>query len=165
MMITTEFALYALLIGIGATLLMDLWSVLAARFLAFQPPNYALVGRWLGHMPQGRFVHAAIAKSAPIPGERIIGWIAHYVIGIAFAGLLLAVYGTAWTESPTLLPALTVGLLTLAAPFLLMQPGMGAGVAASRTPKPYQARLRSILTHIVFGFGLYGAAVASKAML
>lgn len=165
MIFTTEFALYALLIGIGATLTMDLWSVVATRLFAFPPPNYAFVGRWIGHMPRGRFLHTAIAKSAPIPGERLIGWTAHYAIGIAFAALLLAVFGAAWTERPTLLPALTIGLLTLAAPFLLMQPGMGAGIAASRTPKPYQARLRSILTHVVFGLGLYGAALLSKAVL
>lgn len=165
MIITTEFAFYALLIGTGATLTMDLWSLLATRLLAFQSPNYAFVGRWIGHMPRGRFLHTAIAKSAPIPGERLIGWIAHYAIGIAFAALLLTVCGTAWTQRPTPLPALAVGLLTLAAPFLLMQPGMGAGIAASRTPKPYQARLRSILTHVVFGLGLYGAALLSKAVL
>lgn len=164
MIFTPELALSALVIGIGATLTMDLWSLVAARLLAFQPPNYAFVGRWLGHMPHGRFIHAAIAKSPPVPGERIIGWTAHYATGIAFAGLLLVIFGTAWAQTPTLLPALTVGLLTLAAPFLLMQPGMGAGIAASRTPKPYQARLRSILTHIIFGLGLYGAALISRAL-
>ncbi|MNT97543.1 hypothetical protein D3C72_2398910 [compost metagenome] len=56
---------------------------------------------------------------------------------------------------PTLAPALIVGLATVAAPFFLMQPGMGAGIAASKTPNPHIARLRSLLTHAVFGIGLY----------
>ena len=36
-----------------------------------------------------------------------------------------------------------------------MQPGMGAGIAASRTPAPNKARLQSLLNHGVFGVGLY----------
>jgi hypothetical protein len=35
---------------------------------------------------------------------------------------------------------------------------MGAGVAASRTPRPNVARMQSIVTHTIFGFGLYAAA-------
>ncbi len=60
---------------------------------------------------------------------------------------------------PTLGPALLVGVGTVAAPFLLMQPGMGAGIAASRTPRPNAARLQSLATHAVFGAGLYAAAL------
>jgi hypothetical protein len=56
------------------------------------------------------------------------------------------------------MPALTVGLLTVAAPFLVMQPAMGAGLAARRTPNPNMSRLRSLATHGVFGAGLYGSA-------
>ena len=48
----------------------------------------------------------------------------------------------------------------VAAPFLLMQPGMGAGIAASRMPSPASARLQSLITHTVFGCGLYVAGRA-----
>jgi len=61
----------------------------------------------------------------------------------------------AWVRQPTLAPALIVGIGSVAAPFLLMQPGMGAGVAARCTPHPAKARLHSLLTHAVFGVGLY----------
>jgi hypothetical protein len=46
----------------------------------------------------------------------------------------------------------------VAAPFLLLQPALGAGIAASRTPRPNVARRRSLVTHLVFGLGLYLAA-------
>ncbi|MEW6332336.1 MAG: DUF2938 family protein, partial [Pseudomonadota bacterium] len=42
-----------------------------------------------------------------------------------------------------------------AAPFLVMQPGMGAGIAARRTPRPAAARVQSLVTHAIFGLGLY----------
>lgn len=38
-----------------------------------------------------------------------------------------------------------------------MQPGMGAGFAASKTPGPNVARLRRSATHTVFGVALYAS--------
>ena len=148
---------YAILIGAGATSLLDLWHVVRAWWVGATMPDYGLVGRWLAYLTRGQFFHDAIAKSAPIKGERLIGWIAHYLIGIAFAAILLALWGSDWVRQPTLIPALVVGIGSVAAPLLLMQPGMGAGIAASRTADPNAARLRSIATHTIFGIGLYAA--------
>lgn len=141
--------------GIIATALTDLWGYARQPLLGVAAPNYALVGRWIGHMRHGRFHHAAIAKSPPVRGERVLGWTAHYLIGIAFAALLIAGAGMDWLQTPSLMPALLTGILTVAAPFLLMQPGMGLGVAAANTPQPRIARLHSLITHAIFGFGLY----------
>jgi Protein of unknown function (DUF2938) len=46
-----------------------------------------------------------------------------------------------------------------------LQPALGAGIAASRTPRPNIARLRSIITHLSFGIGLYVAAQAWSLLL
>ena len=123
-----------IVIGLCATLVMDAWSWLRQPLLGVAPPNYAMVGRWLLHMRHGQFRHTAIAASPAMPGEKAVGWLAHYLTGLAFAGILLGIAGQSWIEQPTLGPALLVGIGTVAAPFLLMQPGMGAGMAASRTP-------------------------------
>lgn len=152
-----NYLLFTLFIGVGATALMDLWGLARKPLLGIAPPNYALVGRWIAHMTHGQFRHDSIAASAPVRGEHIIGWTAHYLVGIAFAALLIGIWGLAWVQNPTIGPAFAVGIGSVAAPFLLMQPGMGAGVAASRTPRPASARLQSLITHVVFGFGLYAA--------
>jgi hypothetical protein len=127
--------------------------------------NYGLVGRWLAYLPRGQFRHNPIAASPPVRGELLIGWTAHYAIGIAFAAALLAIYGLDWACRPTIGPALIVGIGSVAAPFLLMQPGMGAGIAASRTPNPSAARFNSLLTHAIFGVGLYLAARVAGLLL
>jgi hypothetical protein len=152
------------LTGVGATAVVDLWGLLRQRLLAVPAPNYGLVGRWIGHMPRGRFRHASIAAAEPIGHERAIGWTTHYLIGIAFAALLPAVWSGGWFRAPSLGPALLVGIVTVAAPFLLMQPGMGAGIAASRMPRPGTARLHSLVTHAIFGLGLFVAAWAIQAL-
>lgn len=154
-----DYAGSALFIGVGATLVMDLWTIARRRLFGTPLANYGLVGRWLAHMARGRFRHERIAAAPPVPGERVIGWTAHYLIGIAFAGLLLAICGVAWVRQPALAPALAFGIATVAAPFLLMQPGMGAGIAASRMPQPNAARVQSLVTHTVFGVGLYAAGL------
>lgn len=153
-----EFTARAVLIGVGATVVMDFWSVLLKRCLGIPSLDYRLVGRWLGHMAHGRFAHDSIVAASPVRGELILGWCAHYAISIVFAALLLALWGREWAQHPTLVPALVMGLVTLAAPFLIMQPAMGAGIAASKTPKPNTARLRSLATHTAFGIGLYVSA-------
>lgn len=108
--------------------------------------------------------HAPIAASPRVPGERAIGWAAHYLIGVAFAALLLALRGVGWAGEPTLAPALAVGIGSVAAPLFVMQPTMGAGIAASRTPRPGAARFHSIVAHAVFGAGLYGAGCAANRL-
>jgi hypothetical protein len=150
--------LFTLGVGIGATAVLDLWGLARQPLLGLARPDYAPVGRWVAHMRRGQFRHASIAAAAPVRGERVIGWLTHYATGIAFAGIAAAVGGTAWMQHPTPGIALAVGVGSVAAPFFLMQPAMGAGLAASRTPRPAAARLQSIVTHTVFGIGLYVAA-------
>jgi len=147
----------AVLIGAGATAVLDLWAAARKGLQGVAPPDYGLVGRWFGYMARGRFRHDSIAASPALRGERVIGWTAHYLVGIFYAGILLAIWGAEWAGHPTLGPALIVGIGSVAAPFLLMQPGMGAGIAASRTPRPTAARLRSLVAHGIFAVGLYVA--------
>lgn len=147
------------LIGIGATALMDVWSVVLRRAFNIPSLNFCLVGRWIGHMRFGRFAHTAIGKAAPQPGECTIGWIAHYLIGITFALVLVVLAPGQWLAAPSITPALLVGLGTVVMPYFIMQPALGLGIAASKTPNPSQARLKSLVSHGVFGIGLYLSAL------
>lgn len=147
----------AILIGAGATAFLDIASMLRTRFFNEPAPNYGLVGRWLAHAAGGQATHDAIAKATVVEGERLIGWTAHYLIGVGFAALLLMLW-PGWATAPTLAPAMLVGVGSVFAPFLIMQPGMGAGFFAARTPDPNAARMRSFITHALFGLGLYAAA-------
>jgi hypothetical protein len=158
-----EFWARAVSLGVGATLTMDAWAW-GLRKLGVPSLDFALLGRWMGHVPKGRWFHAGIAKTAPVPGERVIGWTAHYSIGVTFAALLLSVFGLAWARSPSLLPALGVGVVTVVAPLLVLQPALGAGIASSKTPRPIFNSLKSLATHVVFGFGLYLSALATACL-
>jgi hypothetical protein len=151
--------IFVILIGVGATAVMDLWCLLRKYLFNILPTNWGMVGRWIAYMRQGQFRHIAIAESSSIRGEQFIGWTAHYLIGIGYAALLVVICGKAWVHTPSIGPALAVGIGTVVAPFFILQPGMGAGVAASRTLKPNSVRLQSVINHAVFGFGLFLSAL------
>ena len=145
------------LIGVGATAIMDVWLHLLAR-LKVPTLNFALVGRWIGHGLRGRWKHEAIARAEPIKGELALGWMLHYGVGIAFAGVLVSIFGMAWARNPSLVPALLVGAGTVVAPLFVMQPAMGSGIASSKTAAPLKNCFRSLANHTVFGAGLFVAA-------
>ena len=145
------------LIGAGATAVMDLWALLL-RSLNVPTLDFALLGRWVGHLADGTWGHVAIANARPIRGERALGWLAHYAVGVAFAGALVAIHGIAWADRPSLWIAVAFGMVTVMAPLFVMQPAMGAGFASSRTRTPARNCLRSLANHTVFGTGLYLAA-------
>lgn len=157
-MLPTPFdLLHIALVGIGATAVLDAWLWLLQR-LGVPTGSFALIGRWVGHLARGQLRHAAISRAAPVPHELLLGWVTHYAVGIAFAALLVGLRGLAWLQTPALLPAVLVGAATVVMPMAVMQPAMGLGFAARKTPAPLHNRLRSLANHTVFGLGLYLAA-------
>ena len=155
----------AIAIGIGATLVMDLWNLFLKRTFSIPSLNYCLLGRWLRHMPGGTLRHANITAAPQKRFECTVGWIAHYTIGVVFALVFVVLISGDWLARPTLLLALLYGIGTVVFPFFIMQPSFGLGIAASRTPKPMQARLKSLVTHTVFGVGLYLCALGVSYVL
>jgi Protein of unknown function (DUF2938) len=145
----------AILMGLGATLTFDLWGLFLKQAFNITPSNICLVGRWLRYMPAGTFRHSNIGSTPQKRAECAVGWIAHYTIGMTFAIAFVTLVGNNWLQHPTLIPAIIFGVVTVLAPFFIMQPLLGLGYAASKTPNPTQARLRSLMNHTAFGVGLY----------
>ena len=94
----------AVVVGLGATLFMDAWALFLKHAFSIPAANYCLVGRWLGHMPEGTFMHASIAAAPQKRSECTVGWIAHYAIGTVYALALVALVSGSWLARPTLLP-------------------------------------------------------------
>ena len=155
----------AIAIGIGATLVMDLWNLFLKHTFSIPSLNYCLLGRWVRHMTGGTLRHANITAALQKPHECTVGWIVHYTTGVVFALVFVVLASGDWLARPTVLPALLFGIVTVVFPFFIMQPSFGLGIAASRTPHPTQARLKSLVTHVVFGVGLYVCALGVSYVL
>lgn len=155
----------AIIIGIGATLVMDFFALFQQRFFAIVPLNYALVGRWLIYIRKGVFRHKNILLTQPVHMESVVGWFAHYGIGMIFAGIMIVFTGNNWLIEPAIAPSIVFGILTVIFPYFLMQPCLGLGIAAAKTPKPNVARIRSLIAHTVFGLGLYLSALVNSFII
>lgn len=149
------FLIHIILIGLGATFMFDLWGLFLKHTFKIAPSNICLVGRWLRYMPEGIFQHANIAAAPAKKAECAVGWVGHYTIGVAFTAVFVAALGNNWLQHPTLFPAVLFGVVTVIAPFFIMQPAFGLGIAAAKTAHRWQARVRSLMNHLAFGLGLY----------
>lgn len=149
----------AIVIGIIATLAVDLWQRLLQAIAGLPPANWGLIGRWVAWFPRGVFVHRPITATAPVRGEVVIGWVFHYLVGIAYGALYLAIMRLGFGSGPTLISALVFAIALLVAPWFVMQPALGFGVMAARMPHPAAARIISASAHTVFGIGLYLGAI------
>jgi hypothetical protein len=52
----------AILVRLGATLLIDLWALLPRRGFNIPSLDYCLFGRWLLHVPGATIVHRSILR-------------------------------------------------------------------------------------------------------
>ena len=143
------------LLGLGATLLFDLWQAGLARATGQPPPNWAPIGRWFRHLARGRVFHEDIGAAEPWRHELALGWIGHYAVGLVYGMAFALIVGPDWLAAPRLLPAWIFGLATLAFGWFLLQPGLGLGWAASKAPNPAKVRLLNLAGHTIFGLGLW----------
>jgi Protein of unknown function (DUF2938) len=150
-----EQPLRVLFMGIAATVAIDLWATFTNRMLGWPRTNWGMVGRWLGHMRDGKFAHKAIGSSPPIAHESILGWVFHYVVGCIYAALYMMFVSTAQLGRPTLASGVLFGLVTILSPWFLMQPAIGLGICAARAPRPTLVRLQNLTIHSIFGLALY----------
>lgn len=157
--------LRAAIVGLGATAAIDLWNLFLKRAFGISSLSYCMLGRWLCHMLSGTFRHRSIAAASPKRFECAVGWSAHYTIGVVFGVTFVVLVTPSWLGAPTPVPALLFGIATVAFPLFILQPALGHGVAASRTPDPPAARLKSVGTHAVFGIGLYMVALLLRSIV
>ncbi|CAI3930005.1 MULTISPECIES: DUF2938 domain-containing protein [Commensalibacter] len=148
-----------ILIGVGATVMMDIWDIVFGSLPGQSKSNWAPVGRWVWHLKEGIVFHQNIDDAKPYEHELALGWIFHYIVGILY-GVLFALYvGTGWFAYPTFLPTWVWGMITIGAGWFLLQPGLGIGVAASQLSNAWTVRILNIVAHSFFALGMYGTAL------
>ncbi len=152
--------LFCLIVGVGSTIALDVWGVLVKTITKIPPTDWGIVGRWLIVITSVNFVLDQSKKNAPSLIEKATGWVFHYLVGIAYAALILLIYGVGFIENPTVMPTVIVGVIlsTLAGLGILM-PGLGGGFFARLIPNKFQTYAYIIVAHIIFAIAQFGFAV------
>ncbi len=144
-----------LLLGVFATVAIDIWATFSNKVLKLPRTNWAMVGRWLAHIPSGQLAHSSISSAPEIRYENALGWMFHYFIGIVYAVFYIVFVVLILGSHPSLLSAWVFGLITILSPWLIMQPSLGMGFCASKAPQPNMVRLQNFFIHSIFGVALY----------
>lgn len=146
---------FCLFVGIGSTIALDIWVLLVERLTGIPPTNWGVVGRWIAGMPSGHLVLQQSDK--PISDtEKVIGWLFHYLVGIAYAGLILLIFGTAFIQNPQWMPVIVVGLiLSTFAGLAILMPGLGGGFFGRLMPDKLTTYIYLIVAHGVFAIAQY----------
>jgi len=149
------FNLRSVLIGIVATLSMDVLgtAALKLRLIAFLPPR--LTGRWFASMARGKFLHTDIAQVPPISHEMAVAVPVHYAIGIMLALVYLLLSSAVGIGPRNLIPALGFAFGTSLLPWLFMFPAMGYGWFGAQGPPGTRLFPGSLVTHCFYGIGLW----------
>jgi hypothetical protein len=156
-MIESRAFFVGVIVGILTTLTMDVVAVIALRFgIAGPGPRRTgpdLIGRWVGYLLQGKFKHTDILRTPPLRGERLLGFAAHYAIGIVLVVMYFGLLAVAHAR-PTVLSAVLYGTATTVLPWFLMFPSQGMGWLGWKAPGDTHLARASLFNHVVFGLGI-----------
>ena len=144
-----------LIVGVAATLMLDIVQQLMRLLLGWPVTNWAIIGRWAAHLPQGQFVNHSVGTLPPVKNELGLGWLVHYGVGITYGAIYLFLVYVVFGTSPSFISAMTFGLVSVAVTWFVMEPILGAGFMGSNTPRPNITRMHDLASHLGFGFGLY----------
>ncbi len=149
-------------VGVTGNLTLDLWQQIFRLLFNMPITNWAMIARWIGNMRSGRIAWRDIAHAPPVANETAWGWVAHYLIGPGLGALYVLVVRDVFAQPLTFVSALLFGVLSVSLTWFVVEPLLGAGIAASKTPHPTAVRAQDFSSHVAFGIGLYlGALLAA----
>ena len=135
------------LVGVLATLTMDVLTSIFYKLQLIAPLHPRLVGRWFASIARGRLLVSDIGRLQPVNREVAIAVPVHYVIGITLALLYLLVSSTLGLSPRNPSVALGFALCTNIFPWFMMFPAMGYGWFDSRGPTGTRLFLASLVTY------------------
>jgi Protein of unknown function (DUF2938) len=153
-----------IIVGVVATLTLDIWQQIYR--VAFGTPitDWAIIGRWAANLPRGQIVNENIGSAPAVPHEHAIGWVVHYLVGIGYAVVYLVLMWFILGIPPSFISAMIFGAISVSVTWFAMEPILGAGVMASKTPNRQAAMIHDFTSHLSFGFGLFLGTVIFRAL-
>ena len=143
------------LIGIIATVTMDVLSGGAIKLQLISPLPPRLIGRWFASVARGQLFHHDIGQVTPVNYEMAIALPVHYAIGVTLALAYWLATSALGLSPRNPFTALSFGLTTNALPWLVMFPAMGYGWFGTQGPPGTRLFVSSLTNHCFYGLGLW----------
>lgn len=141
--------------GVLSCAAMDIWQQILQRVWGLPASNWAVVGRWFVHTLRSRSMYQPqIDTFSPEPKELPLGWLVHYLVGVAYALVFWIFLVPVPVFTATAGSGLVFGALSVAVPWFYFMPCLGKGVMASKTAMPLKACSLAVANHLVFGLAM-----------
>ena len=147
-----------IILGLCSTLLLDVIQYLRHRLWQHGWLDYAVLAQALWQHWQNYSRTGHVHTRLPMAWARLLGWLLHYVIGVALVWLAMQINVLRGAQTLGLPFCLMFGSATVLLPFFIMQPLLGMGIAARNTATPWSNRGKSLIAHGLFGLSVYVAA-------
>ena len=151
----TVSVLVGVVVGVAATVTMDVLGGFARRLGLAAGAKGTWVGRWYLGIPRGRLVHADIGAAPEVAGEARAALVGHYLIGILLAVFYVLGSGFLGISPGDVVVAVGYGLATCVFPWFLVLPALGFGVFGVKGPPELRLFTSSVLNHLFYGLGLW----------
>jgi hypothetical protein len=142
-------------VGLFATFCMDLWGVILNLTFHIPRPSYEPIGRFLLSLFDLKTYFSDLSPTHMFLLKNSLGWVTHITIGLIDAALYMIFIFKILKSKPHFLTSLFFAWAMIFMPFLIEQPALGMGVAASHSLHPDLARFMTLSYHTAFGIGLY----------
>ena len=150
--------MFGVIVGVAATVTMDVLGSLARRADLVAGAKGIWVGRWYLGIARGQFVHSDIAAAPELAGEKRAALVGHYMIGIVLAVVYVVGASLLGVSPGGFLAAIGYGLATCVFPWFLVLPSLGFGAFGLKGPKELRLFTSSVLNHFFYGLGLWWSA-------
>ncbi|HYH95635.1 DUF2938 family protein [Hyalangium sp.] len=144
----------AFVVGMCATLLMDLLNFLGAKLELVAQFRPSMLGRWVTRLVRGEFLLADIRKAPAAKGELVIGELTHYLIGGTLAVFFVLLAQATGLPVTNIVFAIIYGVFTSVFAWFVLFPSYGFGVMGKKGPPHMKPLKTSLYGHFNFGLGL-----------
>jgi hypothetical protein len=146
--------LMVLTVGIFGTVVMDILNLFFARIGIISKIEVNAIGRMAVGWTHGRFFYKHPSEMDEVAHEVLIGYIAHYSIGIGLAIPYIFGWDILIGGNPSLIYAIVYGIATTVASWFFVYPTMGLGAFGLKSPEGFRAAFSSLANHLFYGLGL-----------
>ena len=147
--------LQGLISGLVATIIFDLFNQSLHYAHSIDKPKWNLLGRYYLGYKEGRYIRNSLADDAEVENELLWGYIIHYVIGIIY-GLIYVCLNNIFFDYPSILIAYLFGFTTVLGAWCYLMPfAYNLGFFASKSNKRFNILAQNLITHFIFGTGLF----------
>jgi hypothetical protein len=139
------------------TLVMDTLNYLFARTGLVLKIDVRMIGRMTVGWMRGRLRYDRPSQIEPHAYERLLGYLAHYAIGLILAAIFVLGWDQFMGGPPSPAWAIVYGFATTVISEFVVYPSMGLGICGRRSPDGIKAFLSPLANHLFYGLGMAAA--------